>query len=296
MEVDSFPKISQKFDNCPTNMDVNSFPLMSSMKLHGIDFTSAPSRRKAITIATGVVRESRFILESLTSLHDFDTFEQWLCRPGPWLGVFDMPFSLPRELVSTLGWPLKWAPLMAHFASLTRPQIRTTFKTFCDARADGNKFAHRDTEALAGASSSMKWVNPPVAYMLHAGVPRLIRAGITLYGLHSGDPERVAMEGYPGLVARSITRASYKHDDTHRQTNARRVVRIALLERLQAGDYPLGIRLDAGQHVARLIDDAKGDLLDSVICGLLAAWAWQRRTMNFGLPDFDPLEGWIVGA
>jgi hypothetical protein len=26
-----------------------------------------------------------------------------------------------------------------------------------------------------------------------------------------------------------------------------------------------------------------------------AAWAWQRRRSNYGLPrDIDPLEGWIV--
>jgi hypothetical protein len=28
----------------------------------------------------------------------------------------------------------------------------------------------------------MKWVNPPVAYMLHAGVPLLIDAGVHLPG------------------------------------------------------------------------------------------------------------------
>ena len=48
----------------------------------------------------------------------------------------------------------------------------------------------------------MKWVNPPVAYMLHAGVPLLLDAGVHLPGLHAGDPARVALEAYPGLLAR----------------------------------------------------------------------------------------------
>ena len=266
------------------------------MQLHGIDFTSAPRRAKAITIASGVLTEAGFQLQALTCLHDFSAFEAWLRRPGPWLGVFDMPFSLPRELVETLGWPTDWALLMNHFASLSRASVRLTFKAFCDARAVGNKFAHRATDGPAGSSSSMKWVNPPVAYMLHAGVPRLREAGVTLYGMQEGDPDRIALEGYPGLVARSISRASYKNDERRKQTEARRTVRMSMLEALQNGDHCLDLRLDAGTHLQALIDDGSGDLLDAVFCAMLAAWAWQRRDACFGLPAFDALEGWIVGA
>ena len=65
----------------------------------------------------------------------------------------------------------------------------------------------------------MKWVNPPVAYMLHAGVPPLIAAGVHLPGHHDGDAARVALEGYPGLLARElIGRRSYKSDERARQT------------------------------------------------------------------------------
>jgi len=38
----------------------------------------------------------------------------------------------------------------------------------------------------------MKWVNPPVAFMMHAGVPLLIEAGVHFPGLHDGDKQRVA--------------------------------------------------------------------------------------------------------
>lgn len=266
------------------------------MQLHGIDFTSAPTRRKAITIASGELENGQFVLHSLNALHDFSSFSAWLARPGPWLGAFDFPFSLPRELVEHLGWPDQWPLLIRHIAAMTRSELRVIFKAFCDARPIGNKFAHRATDLPAGSSSPMKWVNPPVAYMLHAGAPLLLEAGVSVYTLHGGDLSRIALEAYPGLVARSITRASYKSDERIKQTQARRDVRIRIVEALEKGEYGLGIPLVAGSLRDELIEDAGADLLDAAMCGLLAAWAWQRRDQHYGLPPHDPLEGWIVGA
>lgn len=269
------------------------------MQLHGIDFTSAPTRRKGITIASGMLAGSRrdtFRLQSLLTLHDFAAFSKWLNRPGPWLGAFDFPFSFPRELIEHLGWPRQWPDLIRHVAVLSRADMRETFQAFCNARPVGSKFAHRATDIPAGSSSPMKWVNPPVAYMLHAGVPLLLDAGVTVYTLHEGDPDRIALEAYPGLVARSITRASYKSDERAKQTLERRAVREHIVGTLERGEYRFGVKLDAGQFRDELIEDASADLLDAALCALLAAWAWQRRDARFGLPDFDPLEGWIVGA
>ena len=91
----------------------------------------------------------------------------------------------------------------------------------------------------------MKWVNPPVALMLHAGVPLLIDAGVHLPGLHAGDRARVALEGYPGLLARElIGRRSYKSDERAKQTPERlsraRADLVAALEPAAAGS---GLRL-----------------------------------------------------
>ena len=41
------------------------------------------------------------------------SFAAWLNSPRPWVGGFDLPFGLPRELVETLGWPTDWAACMA---------------------------------------------------------------------------------------------------------------------------------------------------------------------------------------
>jgi hypothetical protein len=265
--------------------------------LAGIDFTSRPTRRKPITVAIGVREGTGVRLVRQDTHESFASFAAWLHTPGPWLGAFDFPFGLPRELVEMLGWPRRWLPLMRHYAGLTREQIRATFAAFCDARPAGGKFAHRACDGPAGSSPSMKWVNPPVAYMLHAGVPLLINAGVNLPGLHDGDPARVALEAYPGLLARELIGArSYKSDELARQTPERLIARKDLVEALEQGRTRLGLRLRL-THAQRdaLAADASGDRLDAVLCLMQAAWASAQP--RFGLPaDVDPLEGWIVSA
>jgi hypothetical protein len=150
----------------------------------------------------------------------------------------------------------------------------------------------------------MKWVNPPVAFMLHAGVPRLLAAGATIPGLHEplGRGARIALEGYPGMLAREIIgRRSYKSCDPARQTEGRRIARANLLEGLERGTTRLGLRLaltDAQR--TELLDDPKGDRLDAVLCLMQAAWGHLRTDSpgaGYGLPErVDPLEGWIVSA
>jgi hypothetical protein len=142
----------------------------------------------------------------------------------------------------------------------------------------------------------MKWVNPPVAYMLHAGAPLLLGADISIPFMHVGDPQRIALEAYPGMVARSITRDSYKSDTPSMQTPERRAARLTIINALEKAEHPYRIALYAGPFRERLLNDGSGDLLDAVLCAILAAWGWQRRDSHYGLPVHDALEGWIVGA
>jgi len=268
-----------------------------NLALLGIDFTSAPTRRKPITVARGALTGARLALQRVDALADFAAFEALLAEPGPWLGAFDFPFGLPRELVETLGWPREWPALVRHYAALERTAIRERFAAFCDARPPGRKFAHRACDGPAGSSPSMKWINPPVAFMLHAGAPRLLAAGVHLPGVHQGDGARVALEAYPGLLARElIGTRPYKSDERAKQTAERLIARKDLIEALEQGRTRLGLRL-ALSHAQReaLADDASGDRLDAVLCLVQAAWA--SRQEGFGLPSLvDPLEGWIVSA
>ena len=267
--------------------------------LVGCDFSCSPSRRKPIVMALGTSLNGRVLLSGLERLDSLDGFDLWLRQDRDWLGVFDFPFGLPRELVMHLGWPTQWDESMNHYASLTRLEIRNTFAAFCNARPTGKKFAHRGTDAPSGASSSMKWVNPPVAFMLHAGIPRLVAAGAHIPGLHQGDSRRVALEGYPGLLAREILRTrSYKSDDRGKHTPERLIARKDLITALEHGQTRLGLRLKVS-HAQRdaLIDDGSGDSLDAVLCLMQSAWAAQQGAPCFGLPvDMDALEGWIVTA
>jgi hypothetical protein len=270
--------------------------------LLGCDFSSSPTRRKPIVLAQGQRQGARVVLTALERFDTLAAFGQWLAQPGDWVGGFDLPFGLPRELVQTLGWPTDWHACMQHYRSLGREQIRAQFAAFCHARPVGGKFAHRATDGPAGSSPSMKWVNPPVAYMLHAGLPLLLDAGAHLPGLHAGDPRRVALEAYPGLLAREVLqRRSYKSDDRSKHTPERLIARKDLVNALEMGQTRLGLRLKLS-HAQReaLVDDASGDRLDAVLCLLQAAWAQQRHAEGdalYGLPPgVDPLEGWIVTA
>ncbi|WP_435531591.1 DUF429 domain-containing protein [Ramlibacter aurantiacus] len=250
-------------------------------------------------LAHGARRGDVVALSSIEALPTLAAFGEWLRKPGPWVGGFDFPFGLPRELVEHLGWPLEWQACMAHYAGLSRDEIREIFRAFCDGRPAGGKFAHRAFDRRAGSSPSMKWVNPPVAWMLHAAVPLLLAAGVDLPGLRPGDPARVALEAYPGLLARElIGRRSYKSDDRARQTPDRLIARKDLLARLETGQTRLALRLKL-THPQRdaLVDDASGDRIDAVLCLVQAAWAEREGPPGWGLPpDLDPLEGWIVSA
>ena len=275
--------------------------MTASPLLLGCDFSSSPSKRKPIVVALGHASQGRVQLRELLSFTTLASFADWLKQPQPWVGGFDLPFGLPRELVEHLGWPTDWLACMRHYAALSRAEIRDTFKAFCDARPVGAKFAHRATDTPAGSSPSMKWVNPPVAYMLHAGVPLLIDAGVTLPRLHAGDAQRVALEAYPGLLARElIGNTSYKSDDKAKQTPERLIARKQLLQALEMGQTRLGLRLKLShaQHDT-LVADASGDSLDAVLCMMQAAWAQAQHAAghtHYGLPACDPIEGWIVTA
>ncbi|QIL81397.1 DUF429 domain-containing protein [Diaphorobacter sp. HDW4A] len=278
-----------------------------SLQLIGCDFSSSPSRRKAIMLARGEWLEHRsdpcIKLLALERIESLGGFTAWLAEPEVWVGGFDLPFGLPRELVTSLQWPTDWGDCMVHFASLSRAQIREIFAVFCAARPIGGKFAHRATDGPAGSSPSMKWVNPPVAFMMHAGVPLLRAAGVHLPGLLQGDCSRVALEAYPGWLARQLVgRASYKSDGKAKQTPERAVARRQIVARI-AQPLPMldGIHVELNDAQREQLEvDASGDSVDAVLCMLEAGWAHRQHLSghtNYGLPaEMDPLEGWIVGV
>lgn len=269
------------------------------MRIYGVDFTCAPRRAKPITVASGMLPRSALHLEAIEKLASFAEFEAFLARPGPWLGGFDFPFSLPLELVRDLGWPAEWSPLVAHCARMSRRELRAALDAYRGGRSPGSKYVHRATDQPAGSSSPMKLVNPPVALMFHEGARRLAAADICMPGLRPHESSRVALEAYPGLLTRKQLgiRASYKSDTRSEHTPARRQVRAQIMRALKSG-RPLGISIALSWSLEnRIIDDGSGDLLDALICAVQAAWGWRKRRANYGLPADAPAgEGWILTA
>ncbi|MCW5633246.1 MAG: DUF429 domain-containing protein [Rubrivivax sp.] len=267
--------------------------------LLGVDFTCAPSRRKPITVARGSWRPGAVDVVQLAGIDLLPTlaeFERLLAAPGPWLGAFDFPFGLPRAFVQAhaLGEHADAVITTLKQRCLDRMAFRALVDAWGNTRPRGQRLVHRatDTAHAATSSSPLQTRYVPVGFMYYEGLSRLVAAGVTLPGLRRGDPARAAVEGYPGRLAfELIGRRSYKNRDDGERRQARR----DMLAALERGDSRLGLRLHAApaQREA-LVADASGDLVDAVLCLMLAAWA--ARQPSQGVPaGTDVVEGWIVG-
>lgn len=274
----------------------------------GIDFTSAPSRRKPITVAVGRLTATRhghtYAVDTIRSLATRDAFAAFLAEPGPWLGGFDLPFGQPRPLIEHEGWPTDWRQFVRFYCGQPRESLRAVFRRWCAGRPVGDKFAWRKADKPAGSSPAMRWTNPPVAWMMHAGIEVMLEAGLAFpaHGVPAAAERdaqttaRIAVEAYPGFTARWVCRKSYKSDVRASQTPERAARRREIVGALESGTAGLAPRLaiDARWN-RRIVADGSGDLLDAVICGLQAAHA--ATLPEYGFPaDLDPLEGWIASV
>jgi len=265
------------------------------MNIYGIDFTSRPSRRKPITCIECSLQDDVLHAGKLQKFTDFSAFENSLKVPGPWIAGIDFPFSQSRTFVENIGWPRTWTGVINHVARMDRKSFRKALDDYRATRQLGDKEHRRRTDIAAGAISPQKLYGTPVGLMFFEGAPRLKSTGVTIPGLQDGDPHRITVEAYPGLLARKfIGRRSYKQDTKAKQTHDQREARLALLSALtHDGAYEhYGVRIQAPRTLA---DDPGGDALDALLCAVQAAWAWTRREQQFGRPPgTDPLEGWIA--
>lgn len=268
------------------------------LRLLGVDFTSAPSRRKPITVAQGRLQGGLLRYEGLRELSDFAGFEALLREPGPWLGAFDFPFGLPHGFVEAQGLGASADAVIAelHRRCVTRMGFRALVDAWGNTQPAGRRLLHRRTDtALPGLSSTspLQTRYVPVGFMYFEGLARLVAADLTLPGLRRGAPDRVALEGYPGLLAHALIGArSYKNRDEPDRLIARKEI----VDALEQGRTPAGLRLKLS-HAQReaLVADPAGDRLDAALCLVQAAAASTQP--GYGLPpDVDPLEGWITGA
>ncbi len=266
-----------------------------SVLFAGIDFTCSPSRRKPITIATGRIEGERLLLRAIESLTTLGAFEAWLQTPGPWLGAFDFPFGLPRAFVDGNRLGRTCAEVMA--AVRARCANRMAWRAYIDAwsnaRPPGSRLPHRVSDRAAAVlpTSALQTRYVPVGLMYYEGMQRLLASGVTIAGLHAGDPQRIALEAYPRRLAHSlIERRSYKNRDLPDRAAARAAI-VHALEQDAAGSS-LALMIADADLRASLLGEASGDRLDAVLCLVQAARAsWLP---NHGMPEsVDPVEGWI---
>ena len=248
----------------------------------GIDFTSAPSRRKPITCLSCTFDDCALSACAQDEWHDFSEFERALHHPGPWIAGIDFPFGQSRKFIETVGWPADWHGYVAHAQSLGRKGFRDALNTYRDERPSREKEHLRQTDKAVGSVSPQKLYGVPVGLMFFKGAPRLVAAGVTIPHLQDGDPERIVVEAYPGVLAREIIgRRSYKQDTKKKQNEDQLAARRDLLAALSRGvahDH-YGFKISAPDA---LYDDPCGDHLNSLLCVIQAAWAWRNRNNRFG--------------
>jgi hypothetical protein len=277
--------------------------------IFGFDFTSAPSVHKSITQACAVLvhgtesAHAQLLVSSVARLTTFAAFEKALSTPGPWVAGFDFPFGLPRELVSTLGWPDDWARLVSHVRDIGKPAFKAALNAVRESRPMGARYIARRGDLAAGASSPMKLVNPPVGLMFFEGAQRLLSSKVSVIPCAPAAERRIALEAYPGFLARQIIKKSYKKDGREGSTPERRAARGAIVHAITTPSdgaqlqtkRPITV-LDAPLRAA-CIEDGSGDTLDSVLCALQAAvatLAYLNGDTKYGIPEHaDALEGWI---
>lgn len=263
--------------------------------VYGIDFTSRPRRGKPIVCLACAFDGQRLRAGELSEWSSFEPFESALRQPGPWIAAIDLPFGQARTFIRNIGWPTAWPDYVAHAESLGRDGFRRALDDYRARRPSGDKEHRRATDIAAGAISPQKLYGTPVGLMFFEGAPRLLRAGVSIPGVHPGDGERIVVEAYPGLLARTlIGRRPYKHDSKAKQTTERHQARQDLLRAILDGAAisRYGFRVEAPMALA---DDPGGDHLDALLCAIQAAWAWTRRTECFGFPDTaTTAEGWIA--
>ena len=265
------------------------------MEILGIDFTSRPRRGKPISCARCQLTDDILHFEELIEWSDFEEFESALVRPGPWIAGIDFPFGQSRRFIENVGWPKDWSEYVRHSHLLKRDGFRSALENYRKPRPKGDKEHRRQTDIAAGSISPQKLYGVPVGLMFFEGAPRLLAAGVTVPHLLSGDPARIVVEAYPGVLARSVIgRTSYKNDTRKKQTTDQRDARYELLKALHKGvaQKRYGFGLEAPDC---LCDDPCGDHLDAFLCAIQAGWAWHNRMKAFGaLLPIDNLEGWIA--
>ncbi len=272
--------------------------MAESIRIYGVDFTSAPSKNKPIALAHAVLNANKLLVSHVEAIHDWSEFERFLETSGPWRAGFDFPFSQPVQLFNAWKMEGDWLSLVSKFIGQGREAFESRLREFSINQPKGQKRYFRQTDRKAQSCSPMQLDFVPVGKMFITGAPRLAATNISILPVRPTRDTRQAVEAYPKLVAcKVIGNKSYKADAKPKQTELKKSTRIELvdgLERVCSQQYGLDIVVNP-QLCTSAIDDATGDTLDAILCSIQSAWSFRCQQPRNGIPlDVDVREGWIV--
>src|ERR687889_1759695 len=115
------------------------------MKIYGLDFTSAPGRKKPLIVLGCRLDEGTLRVEDSQTLTDFAGFENFLSRLGPWVCGMDFPFGQPRSLVTALGWPEGWEGYVGEVGGFSKDDFEDAIRADMATRPPGSKWRYRLT-------------------------------------------------------------------------------------------------------------------------------------------------------
>lgn len=269
------------------------------MRIFGLDFTSAPGRRKPL-VAVGCSFDGSVLrVEDAEEMANFAGFEKFLRQPGPWVSGLDFPFGQPRSLVAALGWPASWEEYVGEVSQISKEEFERRIKGDMARRPAGSKYRYRLADRRSGSISAMMLFRVPVGKMFYQGAPRLLTSGVSVVPCRANGDSRVAVEAYPALVVRRLLgRRSYKSDERKKQNDIQRAAREELIAALSSDAmreaYGFVVEMD-GRWRERFVREPSADALDSVLCAVQAAWSYARKDEAWGVPkECDPDEGWIL--
>jgi hypothetical protein len=269
------------------------------MKIYGMDFTSAPRRKKPINYTECTLRNGILRVNNLRFLKNFNNFEDFLDHKGEWILGIDFPFGQSKKLIRNLKLPLSWEGYVEIVAKMDKQAFEEMITQYCNSRPKGDKFCFRVTDKKAKSCSPMMLNGVPVGKMFYQGAPRLLKSNVSILPNRPLNGSRIVVETYPKLVAMKwIGKRGYKNDTKKKQSDEQKTARIEIVQGLCSGElqsyYGFDIELSEKLRAA-LIEDPTGDNLDALLCAIQTGWAYEQRDQGYGIPsECDPLEGWIV--
>lgn len=271
---------------------------MNTMKhIYGLDFTSAPSRKKPLVLAHCTLTDDRLRLEDIETFLTFKGFEAFLARDGEWVAGLDFAFGQPRKLIDNLNWPSDWSGYVGQVAALTKKEWVGLIDDYMANRPKGDKLHFRHTDRLTRAQSPMQMYFIPVGRMFYEGARRLLDSDVSVLPCRPADPKRVVLEVYPALAVRDVIGrgSGYKSDNPAEQSPNSDQTRRAIVDAVCAhAPVAYGLTLELPPTLRnQLTADASGDTLDAWLAAVQAAWASRQPDYSIS-PDADKNEGWII--